>query len=105
MGLAALIVVAAVVAFALLGGFRPPRPGVTSLPLAGTGPHSMPILQSAPAADLRAYREGKESMLEGYRWLDRGAGVVQIPIERAMQLVAERDAARSAAGATTAEPP
>jgi hypothetical protein len=65
----------------------------------------MPILQNAPAADLRVFRHGKESMLDGYRWLDRGSGVVQIPIERAMQLIVERDAARGSAHAQSAEPP
>ncbi len=103
-GLAALIVLAAFVAFFLLGGFRPPPPGVRSLPPAGTGPASMPILQSAPAADLRAFRRGKESMLDGYRWIDRGSGVVQIPIERAMQLIVERDAAQGSAHAKSERP-
>ncbi|MDD5328611.1 MAG: hypothetical protein PHX38_01290 [Sulfuricella sp.] len=94
-GLAALIAASALAAFALLGGFRPPRPPIGQLP----PPAGAPMLQSAPAGDLQAYRQSKESLLHGYRWIDRKAGLVQIPIERAMQLTAERNAARAASEA------
>jgi hypothetical protein len=36
--------------------------------------------------DLRSQQVGK---LEEYRWIDRGAGTVTIPIERAMELVVD----------------
>jgi hypothetical protein len=49
-----------------------------------------PQLQTAAPQDLQALRIEKHAMLNGYRWMDRKAGVVQIPIERAMQLSVER---------------
>jgi hypothetical protein len=39
---------------------------------------------------LRRLRKSEEETLTTYGWVDRKAGVVRIPIERAMQLVAER---------------
>jgi hypothetical protein len=39
--------------------------------------------------DLRSQQLGK---LEEYRWIDRGAGTVTIPIERAMELVVDERA-------------
>lgn len=38
-------------------------------------------------AELMQYRAEQEALLHGYRWIDENAGVVQIPIERAMELV------------------
>jgi hypothetical protein len=34
--------------------------------------------------------EAKREALHSYRWSDRGAGMVKIPIDRAMRLLAER---------------
>ena len=52
-----------------------------------------PQLQTAPQRELRALRDEKRAMLASYRWLDRSAGVVQIPIERAMEIMAGREEA------------
>jgi hypothetical protein len=49
-----------------------------------------PRLQPAPHADLAMFRAQEDSVLKSYAWVDRNAGVVRIPIERAMQLTAER---------------
>ena len=48
-------------------------------------------LQPTPAVDIEAYRREKEALLEGYAWVDRAHGVVRIPIEEAMRLLAARD--------------
>jgi protein SCO1/2 len=53
-------------------------------------PTSHPGLQVAPQNDLQALQSTERSHLSGYIWLDRESGVVRIPIDRAMQLVAER---------------
>lgn len=62
-----------------------------------------PRLEPAPLQDIAALRAQKQAMLNGYRWIDRGRGIVQIPIERAMRLLAARAAsgeqAAPAAGA------
>ena len=49
-----------------------------------------PRLQVAPPVDLAALRAREDAELNGYGWVDRGAGVVRIPIGRAMDLVAQR---------------
>jgi hypothetical protein len=49
-----------------------------------------PRLQSDPAVDLRRFAEEEQRSLNEYRWVDRNSGVFQIPIERAMELIAER---------------
>ena len=47
-----------------------------------------PRLQDAPAADLDAFRAREQERLSTYGWIDRQAGVVHMPIERAMEIVA-----------------
>ena len=56
------------------------------------GPQSVvaPRLQIVPAADLASFRSREEAELNSYGWINRTAGVVRIPIERAMELVLER---------------
>jgi len=61
-------------------------------------------LQDTPQDDLRSYRRTKAAALEGYHWVDRGTGVVRIPIERAMELVAEDAVTRPAAAPAAAGP-
>jgi hypothetical protein len=49
-----------------------------------------PALQSNPSIDLQTYRSRAEHELNTYGWIDRGHGIVKIPIERAMDLLASR---------------
>ena len=68
------------------------RPRPIRLP-AAVEPSSLPPeprLQSSPTADLRAMRGREAKELNGYGWVDRPAGVIHIPIDRAMRLVADR---------------
>ncbi len=51
---------------------------------------SSPRLQVTPKVDLRELRARDESQLHTYGWVDRQHGVITIPIDRAMQLLAER---------------
>lgn len=48
-----------------------------------------PRLQADPPAEYRAWREAEERALAGYAWLDRDAGLVRLPVERALDLVLE----------------
>jgi hypothetical protein len=57
-------------------------------------------LQTAPFADLEALRAEERKILNGYGWVDQGAGVVHIPIDQAMRLYLARRAA-SAPGVGT----
>ena len=49
-----------------------------------------PQLQPDPTADLNKYREAVEQELNSTGWIDQKSGVVHIPVERAIDLVAER---------------
>ncbi|MGH7971105.1 MAG: hypothetical protein ACREIC_20475, partial [Limisphaerales bacterium] len=46
-----------------------------------------PRLQLSPPLDLQVFRTREETELTNYGWVNRTAGVVRIPIERAMALV------------------
>ena len=47
-----------------------------------------PRLQVEPADDLRAMEAEMERLLGSYEWVDRERGLVRVPIERAMEVVA-----------------
>jgi hypothetical protein len=49
-----------------------------------------PRLQVSPKADLRDMLAAEMAMLHSYGWVDRDAGVVRIPVERAMEILVER---------------
>jgi hypothetical protein len=51
---------------------------------------AFPRLQVVPAEDLRKFREREEAELNTYGWINRTAGVVRIPVTRAMELVLQR---------------
>jgi hypothetical protein len=104
LGILALIIVTAAAAYAMLGGFRVPHAGAAAT-RGAEGPSAEPFatLQSAPQGDLRSYRRSKATALEGYRWVDRAGGVVQIPIERAMEMIAAEGAAQAAPAAPQPE--
>ncbi|MCL4849125.1 MAG: hypothetical protein KJ066_21440 [Acidobacteria bacterium] len=66
-----------------------------------------PRLQTLPYQDLAAFQAAERATLERYAWVDRSRGIAQIPIERAMDLVAEHglpDAAPAGAGETAPAP-
>jgi len=49
-----------------------------------------PRLQINPREDLRQLRAAEDAVLNGYRWVDRNAGIVRIPIDEAIRLTLER---------------
>jgi hypothetical protein len=49
-----------------------------------------PRLQVTPAEALKAYQAEENARLTSYGWVDKNAGVVRIPIERAVELSLER---------------
>ncbi len=49
-----------------------------------------PRLQTDPNRDLAAWRLEEDAQLTSYGWINRGAGVIRIPITRAMELTLER---------------
>ena len=96
-GLVGALVVVALAAYAAHGFLRTGRASIQAptQAIAATAPQ----LQTAPTLDLKALREEKGAMLDRYRWIDQGNGVVQIPIERAMQLAVERSSTKQTVGA------
>jgi len=49
-----------------------------------------PRIEEHPALELKELRTQEDSVLSSYGWVDKKAGVVRIPIERAMELQLER---------------
>ncbi len=47
-----------------------------------------PLLQPAPERELAALRKIERERLEGWGWSDRGRGLAQVPVERAIEAVA-----------------
>jgi len=67
---------------------RPLLPLVSSRPSGSLPPE--PRLQVSPSQDMQAMRAAEDARLNSYGWVDQQAGIVRIPIDRAMQLLAER---------------
>jgi len=68
----------------------PPSPVAAALPSEPPAPR----LETAPSLDLRALRAEEATRLHDYGWVDRQGGIVHIPIDRAIDLVA-KEAARA----------
>lgn len=92
----ATVLFAALAAWLLWHGWNPSR--------TDDGPNSpfdfkvaQPLLESAPQPALKEYLAGKEHLLNSWGWIDRQAGIAHIPIERAMQLAAQKSTPPQAA--------
>ncbi len=66
---------------------------VREKPAAKAEPFPAPQLQSAPSSDLQKLQQKQQAQLQGYAWVDKDQGIVRIPIERAMQIVASKGSA------------
>lgn len=49
-----------------------------------------PRLQPDPVSDLHRMRDAEDNVLQTYGWQDKDAGVVRIPVARALDLIAQR---------------
>ncbi len=47
-----------------------------------------PRLQVDPEAELKALRAAEEEVLTAYQWVDEAGGIAQIPVDRAIELLA-----------------
>lgn len=61
-----------------------------------------PILQAYPKRDMREFRRSEQKALHSYGWVAQDKGIAHIPIERAIDITAERGLPVS--GAATARP-
>jgi hypothetical protein len=59
-------------------------------PLAGDQTPPAPRLEEQPAAELANLRRAEHRRLSSYRWIDPQQRVVRVPIERAIEILAER---------------
>jgi hypothetical protein len=50
----------------------------------------LPRLQTQPHQELHDYCVGQQQNVKSYSWVDEHNGIVQIPVDRAMELVLER---------------
>ena len=68
------------------------RTGPKANPLAASAPQLPPAprLQNAPTRDIAQMRAAEDEVLNHYAWLDKQAGTVRIPIQRAIDLLADR---------------
>lgn len=93
-GLALAVVVAAclIVAAWMFGFFaaRRAEEDVLPSPLARVEPPAGPVLQVKAPSNLARLRAEENAILSTYGWADRAAGAVRIPVDQAMQLLAER---------------
>ncbi|NUM52840.1 MAG: hypothetical protein HUU46_04270 [Candidatus Hydrogenedentes bacterium] len=70
---------------------RPSSGSVAVLPVAEQRAlPELPLLQPRPQVDIKALHASEAAKLNRYAWIDKPAQIVQIPISRAMDLVAER---------------
>jgi hypothetical protein len=74
----------------VLSDGRPPGQGIAAPTLPAPNLSPAPDLQVAPSRDYQEMRAAEEAQLHSYGWVDRQAGVAAIPIERAMELLAQR---------------
>jgi hypothetical protein len=93
------LLVVLAVAFALMVGlfdlfaFQEARLSPPANPLAAAEGRRLPPeprLQSHPLRDLQDLRRAEREILDSYAWVDKNAGVVRIPVARAMELLATR---------------
>jgi hypothetical protein len=49
-----------------------------------------PALESEPGQSLDPYMAASQARLNSYRWVDRSAGIAAIPIDQAMDLIAQQ---------------
>ena len=63
-------------------------PGLEPLPTPQLPPE--PRLETEPGQQLSQYRAQQEQRLSSYGWVDRPNGIVHIPIDRAIEVLAQR---------------
>jgi hypothetical protein len=73
-------------AVAITGPQRPPEPRLQAV----TPPETAFSFAPDPVSDLNQFRVREEELLRSYGWVDQPGGIVRIPIERALELIAQR---------------
>jgi len=66
-----------------------PKPRVSTMARPDELPPN-PRLQEHPAVELQILRRHEDEILNSYGWVDQKAGVVRIPIDKAMDLLVQK---------------
>ncbi len=53
-----------------------------------------PRLQASPAADYKNIRAAEDKLMNSYAWIDPDKGIVRIPVNRALEILAQRGIAK-----------
>jgi hypothetical protein len=88
--LTVLVLVSMAAFMRLLSRGEPPGQGIVTPTAPSIDLSPEPNLQITPMQDLQHMRAIEDAQLRNYGWVDRQAGVAAIPIERAMEILAER---------------
>ncbi len=93
-GLIIFILISAGITYAIYDLFVAPEvPMDTLQPITGLRklpPAPNPLLQARPRDDLRTFRAQEFNRLDGYGWVDQSKGVVRIPVDRAIDVLAQK---------------
>jgi hypothetical protein len=89
-GLVVVCVVSIALLFGLLKFFQSREETSVANTVEPTKIFPQPQLQKTPIPDLKAIRAEEDKLLNGYAWVDQPKGVVRIPVDRAIEVLAER---------------
>jgi hypothetical protein len=93
LALATVIAVSLLVAYGLFHYFYSGETRTRPLPSPlsfSREPTPEPRLSVEPGKDLKILRSEEDAMLKSYGWIDQEKGIVRIPIDRAIEILAER---------------
>lgn len=112
-GLVVVTVIAHLVVWSLIKGFvrydtkRDPSSPIPA-PMAEANrqqPPAGPRLQTTPGFDLREMRQDEDRRLNRAGWIDERQGTIHVPIDVAMEVIANRGLGPEVVGGTPAAPP
>ena len=89
-GLVVVCVVSIALLFGLLKFFQSREETSVANTVEPTKMFPQPQLQKTPIPDLKAIRAEEDKLLKGYAWVDQPKGVVRIPVDRAIEVLAQR---------------
>ena len=89
-GLVIVCVVSIALLFGLLKFFQSREETSVANTVEPTKLFPQPQLQKTPIPDLKAIRAEEDKLLNGYAWVDQPKGVVRIPVDRAIEVLAQR---------------
>jgi hypothetical protein len=89
-GLVVVCVVSIALLFGLLKFFQSREETSVANTVEPTKLFPQPQLQKTPIPDLKAIHAEEDKLLNGYAWVDQPKGVVRIPVDRAIEVLAQR---------------